>query len=135
MATSEPVLGRQKSREELELTGLNIGAKPTTTSITTTTACSVEVLTSGPPFGESRPQQKVQFQEQRVEDDGSVRCIGRAGTVHNPDPQPEFVTSEEFFDHTPTPGLETRGRLASESDGPKTKKPYINLHKVSYHKS
>ena len=131
MATSEPVLERQKSREELELTGLKTTAKPTTT------ACRVEVLTSGPPFGESKPQQKVQFQEQRTEDDGP-RCIGRAGTVHNPDPKPEFslTITEEFLDHTPTPGPgEIRGRLASESDGPKPKKPHINLHKVRYHKS
>ena len=131
MATSEPGLGRQKSREELELTELKTGAKPTTT----TAVSGGHVLTSGPPFGESKPQQKVHFQEQRTEDDGP-RVIGRAGTAHNPNPNPESLTSaEEFLDHTPTPGPETRGQLASESDGPKTKKPYINLHKVSYHKS
>jgi hypothetical protein len=135
MATPEPALGRQKSREELslELTDLKTGsAKPKSTQ---TAACSVKVITSGPEFGESesKPQQKqVQFQvedpELRLESD-APRCIGRAGTYHNPDLQPEFsiVTStEEFQDHTPVTA--SRGRLASISDG--SRKPYINLHKV-----
>jgi hypothetical protein len=144
MATPEPAVGRQKSREELslELTDLRTGsAKPKPTQ---TAACSVEVITSGPEFGEpeSKPQQKqVQFhiedqeqqfegEEQRLEYD-APRCIGRAGTYHNPDPfhQPELVTSTEEFlqDHTPTTPV-TASRVGISCDG--STKPYINLHKV-----
>lgn len=147
MATSEPEFERQKSREELELPELKSGAKPYKR---TTTQCSVEVITTGPPFGEpdskqqQHLQQKVQFsndqaeQPERLDFDGP-RCLGRAGTVHNPDP-PELVASaaDELYlsERTPTtPGVAgpPRDRFASMSDG--SKKPYINLHKVSYHNS
>lgn len=140
MAASEPAVGRQKSREELDL---ELTERSHVKPKASTTACSVQVLTSEPEFGSSKPQQKqVQFkdreqqfddQEGRLESD-APRCIGRAGTYHNPDPCPEFTASqndEEFLsaDHTPTtPVTATRRRLASISDG--SRKPYINLHKV-----
>lgn len=130
--TSGPACGRQRSREGLELAELN------NTGATTGTAavCSVDVITSGPPFGESKSKPKgtkqVQFEDedpQRTESDGP-RCIGRAGTYHNPEPTPEFLASAEELLNTPTtPVGEARGRLASISfDG--SRKPYINLHKV-----
>ena len=141
MATSEPVLGRQKSREGLDLELTERSAKPKPS----TTACSVQVITSGPEFGNSNPQQKqVQFedqkqqfgnQEDRVESDSAPqRCIGRAGTKYHkskgdpcPDPLVASQNYEEFLaEHTPTtPVTATRRRLASVSDG--SRKPYINL--------
>ena len=142
MATSEPEFGRQKSREELELPELKSGDK---LYKSTTTQCSVEVITTGPPFGEpdsKQLQQKVQFsndqaeQPERLDFDGP--CLGRAGTVHNPNP-PELVasTADEYLSErtptTPRVAGPPRDRFVSISDG--SKKPYINLHKVSYHNS